>query len=88
MILFKTKKKLVFMIYFVFLFFSLLSSLKAKQTEQSADVQYENIVNSIKDNPRQAIKDLKKLVDKNNSAAIEYPLRTLCFPRKPASPHR
>lgn len=43
-----------------------------KSPELSAEEQYENIVQSIKDNPRQAIKDLKKLVDKNNSAAVEY----------------
>ena len=65
MILFRAKK-LVFMICFAFLFF--FSPLAAKQTEQ----QYEDIVKSIKDNPLQAIKDLKKLADTNNSAAIEY----------------
>lgn len=69
MILFRAKK-IIFMICFAFLFFS--SLVTAEQIEQDIDKQYENIVKSIKDNPQQAIKDLKKLADKNNSAAIEY----------------
>ena len=69
MILFRAKK-IIFMICFAFLFFS--SLVTAEQIEQDIDKQYENIVKHIKDNPQQAIKDLKKLADKNNSAAIEY----------------
>ncbi len=69
MILFQAKK-IIFMICFTFLFFT--SLVAAEQIEQDIDKQYENIVKSIKDNPQQAIKDLKKLADKNNSVAIEY----------------
>ena len=69
MMLFRAKK-IIFTICFAFLFFT--SFAVAEQIEQDIDKQYENIVKSIKDNPQQAIKDLKKLADKNNSAAIEY----------------
>lgn len=58
------------MICCTFIFFP--SLVTAEQIEQDIDKQYESIVRFIKDNPKQAIKDLKKLADKNNSAAIEY----------------
>lgn len=58
------------MICCTFIFFP--SLVTAEKIEQDIDKQYENIVRFIKDNPKQAIKDLKKLADKNNSAAIEY----------------
>ena len=70
MMLFRPKKNLVFIACFAFLLF--LSPLAAKQTDLNADKQYEHIVKSIKNNPKQALADLKKLAHKNKSAAIEY----------------
>ena len=64
--------KKFFIILICFLFPASLMSKEAQKAEQNIDKQYENIVKTIKDNPKQAIKDLKPLVDKNNSAAIEY----------------
>ena len=34
--------------------------------------EYEKITEAIKNNPNQAIKQLKKMIDTNDSAAIEY----------------
>ena len=42
--------------------------IKEKPVEQ----QYVEIIDNIKDNPQQAIKDIRKLADKLNSAAMEY----------------
>ncbi len=68
--LFDIKKILVFLLCSLFPF--VLTSLKAEETAQNAGKQYEDIIKSIKNNPRQAIRELKKLEDKNHSAAIEY----------------
>lgn len=67
---FDVKKILVFIVCSSFPF--VFTSLKAEETEQSADEQYEYIVKSIKNNPQQVMKELEKMVDKNNSAAMEY----------------
>jgi len=64
------KRFLVFVVCSVFLF--IFTSLKAEEPDQKTDKQYEHIVKSIKNNPHQSLRELKKLADKNNSAAIEY----------------
>ena len=51
--------------------FSLMCK-ETRETGQNADKRYEEIVKSVKDNPGQALADLKKLADKNRSAAMEY----------------
>lgn len=45
---------------------------ETRETGQNADKRYEEIVRSVKDNPKQALAELKQLADKNHSAAIEY----------------
>lgn len=45
---------------------------ETRETGQNADKRYEEIVKSVKDNPGQALADLKKLADKNRFAAMEY----------------
>ncbi len=59
-----------FLLLFPVLFLCLLKY--ARCDSPSGIEQYETIVQTIKDNPKQAITDLHKLVDKNNSAAMEY----------------
>lgn len=83
--LFCSKKKLVFIACFVFLV--LVIFLNVKQKENYTDKPYEDIVNSIKDDPQQALTDLKNLADKNNSAAMEYLiLLSIYEPQKINSP--
>ena len=43
---------------------------ETRETGQNADKRYEEIVKSVKDNPGQALADLKKLADKNRFALL------------------
>lgn len=62
-----------FLVIIICLLFSFsLMSKEMQQAEQTAEKSYEAIVKSIKDKPAQAIEDLQKLADKNNSAAMKY----------------
>ena len=54
-----------------FLILLLMCLLGFSAFAQDCD-EYEKITETIKDNPNQAIKQLKKMIDTNNSAAIEY----------------
>ena len=58
----------------VFLFFFVLcgDAGKAVAKENDALQEYKKIVQNIKDNPKQAIEELKKIKDVNDSAAVEY----------------
>lgn len=58
---------------FAFSSFLLFTSPQYAQCGEMSEVkQYEEFVQAIKDNPQQAIADLRTIADTNNSAAIEY----------------
>ncbi len=58
---------------FLILLLMSLFSFSAFAVETNKDYnEYEKITEAIKNNPNQAIKQLKKMIDTNDSAAIEY----------------
>ena len=58
---------------FLILLFMCIFGFSAFAAETNKDYnEYEKITDDIKNNPNQAIKQLKKMIDTNDSAAIEY----------------
>lgn len=64
--------KKMLLIAICFLFSSFMFSAGAVEVAENSGQRYSEIVETIKDNPRQAIKDLKKIADTNHFAAMEY----------------